>query len=198
MTPARNPVELHIVSDSTGETAARLVAGARGAVPGAAVRGDPPPARRVDRRPEADRQSREGPPGGDGLHARRPRDARGDADALPQRAVALLRPARAPDRVDREGLRDGRADDSRRAAAARLDVLQADGGDRVRGQVRRRGRDGAAGGGRRARRRLTHLEDAALDLPRLPRPQGGERADRARGSPRRRSSTRSTRSRSSA
>src|SRR5918994_743658 len=26
MTPARNPVELHIVSDSTGETAARLVA----------------------------------------------------------------------------------------------------------------------------------------------------------------------------
>ncbi len=35
-------------------------------------------------------------------------------------------------------------------------------------------------GGRRPRRRLAHVEDAALDLPRLPRPQGGERARRAR------------------
>ena len=86
MTPARNPVELHIVSDSTGETAARLVAGARGAVSGPAVRGGPPPARRVDRRPAARREPRQGPAGRDGLHARRPRAPRGDAHALPQRA----------------------------------------------------------------------------------------------------------------
>ena len=57
-------------------------------------------------------------------------------------------------------------------------VFQADGGDRVRGQVRRRRRQRPRRGGRRARRRLAHVEDAALDLPRLPRPEGGERADR--------------------
>ena len=45
----RVPVELHIVSDSTGETAARLVARARGAVPRPAVRGDPASARRERR-----------------------------------------------------------------------------------------------------------------------------------------------------
>ena len=79
VTPAREIVELHIVSDSTGETAARLVAGARGAVPGAAVRGGAASADPDDRRPAARGQPREGPAGGDGLHARRPRAARGDA-----------------------------------------------------------------------------------------------------------------------
>ena len=37
---------------------------------------------------------------------------------------------------------------------------------------------GLTRGGHRPRRRLAHVEDAALDLPRLPRPQGRERADR--------------------
>ena len=65
-----------------------------------------------------------------------------------------------------------------RPAAARLELLQAHGGDRVRGQVRRR-RDGRAGGrGHRPRRRLAHLEDAALDLSRLPRLPRRERPGR--------------------
>ena len=37
---------------------------------------------------------------------------------------------------------------------------------------------GARRGGHRPRRRLAHVEDAALDVPRLPRAQDGERADR--------------------
>ena len=44
------------------------------------------------------------------------------------------------------------------------DVLQAHRGDRVRGEVRRRRRARARRGRHRARRRLAHVEDAALDL----------------------------------
>ena len=66
------------------------------------------------------------------------------------------------------------------ATAARLALLQADGGDRVRGQVRRRPRRRPRGRGHRARRGIAYLEDAAVDVPGLPRLQGRERADRSR------------------
>src|SRR5262249_37687647 len=68
--------------------------------------------------------------------------------------------------------------DARLAPAAELDVLQADGGDRIRRSLRRRRRSRAPRRGPRPRRRLAHVEDPALDLPRLPRPQGRERAGR--------------------
>ena len=47
------PVELHIVSDSTGETAARLVLALEAQFPEQAFDGDPAPARRVGRRPRS-------------------------------------------------------------------------------------------------------------------------------------------------
>ena len=97
-----------------------------------------------------------------------------------------------------QGLRPGREDEAARAAAAERRVLQADGGDRVRGQVRRRRRRRAARRRRRSRRRVTHVEDAALDLPRLPRATRPRTCRSSRGSSRRRSSSRSTRRRSSA
>src|SRR5262249_30799303 len=50
-----------------------------------------------------------------------------------------------------------------------------DGGDRVRRPLRRRRRARPPRRGRCPRRRLPHVQDPALDLPRLPRPQGGER-----------------------
>ena len=83
-----------------------------------------------------------------------------------------------PDRLDRPRLGRRGADDAGCPAAARPDVLQANRGDRVRRQVRRRRGERPRRGGRGARRRLPDLEDAALDLPRLPRPQGGKRPDR--------------------
>ena len=63
--------------------------------------------------------------------------------ALPAGEAALLRHPRAAARVDREGLGHGRADEARRAAAARLRLLPAHGRDRVRRQVRRRRRRAA-------------------------------------------------------
>ena len=98
------PVELHIVSDSTGETAARLVQALEAQFPDQEfeeVRH--PRVETVDDLALAVNRAK-GRPGGDGLHARRGRAPRVDADALPPRARALLRPARAPDRLDREGL----------------------------------------------------------------------------------------------
>ena len=175
---APQPVELHVVSDSTGETATRLVHALEAQFPDQAIRGDPPPDGRERRRPRARRSAREGPARGRHLHARRARAARADADPLPAGAPALLRPARPADRGRREGLGHGRDDAARRSARARRDVLPAHGGDRVRRQVRRRHGRRPARGGHRPRRRLPNLEDAALDLPRLPRLPGGERPAR--------------------
>ena len=115
---------------------------------------------------------------------------------LPAGAGPLLRPARASDRLDLARCRGCCADGARRPGAARLDALQADRGDRVRGEVRRRCGRGPRRGGHRARGRVTHLEDAAVDLPRLPRAQGRQRRSCAGSSLR--SSSRSTRRRSSA
>ena len=107
-------------------------------------------------------------------------------DALRRRPESLLRPARPAARRGREGVGHGGRDEARgrarrstsgyfkRIAAIEFAVKNDDG--LGRGARERR---------RRARRRLAHLEDAALDLPRLPRLEGGERAaregDRAAG-----------------
>src|SRR5581483_680489 len=96
------------------------------------------------------------------------------------RQAALLRPARSSDRGGRQGLGPGRAHGTARAPPAQRRVLQAHVGDRVRGEVRRRRAGGPARGRRRARRRVADVEDAALDLPRLPRLEGGERPARER------------------
>ena len=174
-----------MISDSTGETAAAPRPGARGAVPRPGVLRDPPSAGRDGRRPAARGRPDEGAPGRRRLHPRRARAARVDAHPLPQREAPLLRPARPPDRRDREGVGPGRQDEAGREAAVERRVLPPDVGDRVRGQVRRRRRLRAGGRRHRPRRRLAHLEDAALDLPRLPRLQDRERAaregDRAAG-----------------
>ena len=83
------------------------------------------------------------------------------------------------------------------AAAARRELLPPRRGDRVRGQERRRARARARRRRGRARRRLAHLEDAALDLPRLPRLEGDERPARQGDRAARASSSRSTRRASS-
>src|SRR6185436_13643611 len=57
-------------------------------------------------------------------------------------------------------------------------ILPANRGDGVRGQVRRRRGGGPGRGGHRARRRLAYVENPPVDLPRVPRAQGGERSDR--------------------
>ena len=87
-----------------------------------------------------------------------------------------------PDRLDLAGRGRRGAHGAGRARAARRDVLQADRGDRVRGEVRRRRGEGARRGRHGARRRVAYLEDAAVHLPRLPRPQGRERPRRPRTS----------------
>ncbi len=180
-----------------GRDGATARARARGAVSGPAVRGDPAPARRERRRPPHRRAAGAGRPAvmvytlvEPGLRGR-------DAPALPSRARPLLRPARASDRLDlaRGGRR--RADGARSTCAARLDVLQADRGDRVRGQVRRRRRERARRGGHRPRRRLAHVEDAALDLSSATSATRRRTCPSSVGSTCRRSSSRSTRRRSS-
>ena len=197
------PVELHVVSDATGETAARLVQ---------ALEAQFPEQEFVEiRHPRVESEDdlqlavnrMQGRPGGRRLHAREARAARDDAHALPAREAPLLRPARPSDRRGRARLGHGREDDSGLAAAAQLGVLPADGGDRVRRPLRRRRRPRPPRRRHRPRRRLADLEDAALDLSRLPRLQGGERpggeGDRAaagrcsRSTRRRSSGSRSTR-----
>ena len=162
------------------------------------VRRDPASARRVRGGSAPRRHADEGPARRRRLHARRAGAARRHAHALPARAAPLLRPARPADRRGRARLGHGGADDAGLAAAAQLGVLQADGGDRVRGALRRRRRPRAARRRPRARRRLAHVEDAALDVPRLSRPQGRERPRRQGHRAARRSSSRSTSARSSA
>ena len=81
-------------------------------------------------------------------------------------------------RGGREGVRAQGGDAAARPAGARRGLLQADRRDRVRGQERRRARRRASGRRRRARRRLADVEDAALDLSRLPRVEGDERPAR--------------------
>src|SRR5436190_16852145 len=185
MGPGRRPVTLTADAERAGRAARRLRRrrrdrgaarpGARGPVPGAGLRRDPPPARRVSGRPPARGQPDARPSGGRGLHACPAAAPRGHAHALPPGAPPLLRPARPADRCRRPRLGPGGHHDPGLAAAAQLRLLQADGGDRVRRSLRRRRRARPPRRGRRPRRRVPHLEDPALDLPRLPRLQGRER-----------------------
>ena len=171
-------VELHMISDSTGETAQRLVQALEAQFPGAGVPRDQASARRERLRPAPRGRPDERALGCRRLHARRARAARRDAVALPEREAALLRPARPSDRSGRAGVGAGGEDEAARAAAAQRCVLPAHVGDRVRRQVRRRSRLRPCRCGHRPRRRLAHLEDAAVDLSRVPRLQDRERSAR--------------------
>ena len=152
----------------------------RGAVPRPAVRGGAPPAGRDRRRPAPRGQPCQGPACRRRVHDRQAGASRGDARSLPAVEAPLLRHPRPAARLDRQGVGHGGADEARRTAAARLRLLPAHGRDRVRGQVRRRRRQRPARVGHRARGRVQDVQDAALDVPRLPRLQDRERADRQR------------------
>ena len=167
--------------------------GARGAVPRSAVRGDPAPARRVARRPPDRGQPHEGPPG-------RRRSTRSSSRSSAMRCAQLCRRAKVHyadllgHPIESIARVSGQAANmtAGRPSAAQLHLLQAHGGDRVRGEVRRRRRRRPRRRGHRPRGGLADVEDAAVDVPRLPRPQDGERADRARDRAAARSSSRST------
>ena len=114
-------------------------AGARGAVPGAGVRGDPPPARRVGRRPAlAVDRTRAGRRSSSTRSSSRSCARRCARSAAARGSTTATCSAIRSTRSRRS--RAGGADDAGRAAAARRALLQAHGGDRVRGQVRRRRR----------------------------------------------------------
>ena len=99
------PVELHVVSDATGETAARLVQALEAQFPDQEfveirhprVESEEDLQLAVNRMKGRARRRR--------LHARRAGAARGDAHALPPGAAPLLRPARPADRGGRARLR---------------------------------------------------------------------------------------------
>ncbi len=131
--PGRAPHRLRL--DGGDRTAAR--ARARGAVPRSAVRGDQASASRERRGPAHRGAAGPRPAGGHGLHARRLRAARRDAPALPRARVHYCDLLGHPiDSISRS--RASPRAWSREPRAARLLVLQAHRGDRVRRQVRRR------------------------------------------------------------
>ena len=178
--PERAAVELHIVSDSTGETAARLVLALEAQFPDQPfVEIRHPRVENVEDLHIAVQQARGRPavmvytlvePGlRDAMRqlCRRARVHYCDLLGHPIDSISRVAGVAAQMQPGAQG-------------AARRAVLQADRGDRVRREVRRRRRPRARRGGHRARRRLPHVEDAALDLPRLPRPEGGERPGRRR------------------
>ena len=140
MATAPTPVELHVVSDATGETAARLVPALEAQFPDQEFVEIRHPRDRVGGGPAPRGQPDEGAARRRRLHDRAARAARLDAHAVPARKPALLRPARPADRRRRARLRHGGEDDAGLAAAAQLRVLQAHGGDRVRRPLRRRRR----------------------------------------------------------
>ena len=196
MNDERDPVELHIVSDSTGETAARLVLALEAQFPDlefAEVRH--PRVEDAEDLHIAVAQARGRPavmvytlveP-----ELRETCGSSADARASTTATCSDIRSIRS------RASRRGRTHAAGGEGSARRAVLQADRGDRVRGEVRRRRRRARARrGGRRPGRRVAHVEDAAFNLPRLPRPQGRERARRARIEPPR-SSSRSIQRRSS-
>ena len=140
-----SPIEIHIVSDATGETATRVVHGGRAAVPRPRVRGDPPPAGDELRRRPARRGAGARAPGGDGLHARRPGAERGDADVL-QALHASTTAICSAIRSKRSRACPACPAKGEPGALPVLDstLLQAGRGDRVRGPGRRRRRRAAA------------------------------------------------------
>ena len=167
---------------------------ARGAVPRAAVRGDPASDGRERRRPRAGRATRaKGRPAVVVYTLVEP-ELRAEMRTLCRRARLhycdlLGQPIEAVAKVSGTAAQDA----ARRAAPARRDVLPPHGGDRVRGQVRRRDR-------RRARATRTSCSSVSRE-PRRRRSRStsatsatGRRTSRSsRGSTRRRSCSRSSR-----
>ena len=175
-----------MVSDSTGETAARLVQALEAQFPEqefVEIR-HPRVETVADLQLAVDRMK--GRPAVVDLHARRAgrcarRCARSAAGAKLHYCDLLGQPIDAVAKVSGQRARD----DARARGRRSTTLLPA---DRRRSSSRSSTTTASAAGSRRrhrARRRLAHLEDAALDLPRLPRLQGDERAaregDRAAG-----------------
>ena len=178
MATAATPVELHVVSDATGETAARLVLALEAQFPDQEfVEIRHPRIESVDDLHLAVNRMK-GRPAVVVYTLVSPSCATRCARSAGARELhycdLLGQPIEAVARVS--GMAARMTPGSRPPLNSA--VLQADGGDRVRGPLRRRRRPRPARGRHRARRRVAHLEDAALDLPRLPRAQGGERPGR--------------------
>ena len=110
------PVELHIVSDATGETATRLVAALEAQFPEQPFEEIRHPRVETvdDLRLVVDRAK--GRPAVRRLHDRQAGAARGDERLLPPREAPLLRHPRPAARVDREDLGPRGADGARRPA----------------------------------------------------------------------------------
>ena len=98
------PVELHIVSDATGETATRLVMALEAQFPDQPFEEiRHPRVETVEDLQLAVERAKGGRPSSS--HDRQARAARGDAPAVPPREGALLRHPRSADGVDRQGVR---------------------------------------------------------------------------------------------
>ena len=174
------PVELHVVSDATGETAARLVQALEAQFPEqefVEIR-HPRVESEEDLQLAVNRMLR--PRSAVVVYTLVQPELREWMRTLCRRArPPLLRPARPADRSRRAGLRPGVAKMTpgsrpplNSAYFKRMEAIE----------FAVRFDDGVAQGLPRSRcrpcRRFPHLEDAALDLPRRPRPQGGERPRR--------------------
>ena len=200
--PSRLPpmaaVELHMVSDATGETAQRLVQALEAQFPEQEFLEIRHPRVEIvaDLQLAVDRMK--GRPAVVVYTLVEPELREAMRDALPEREAPLLRPARPSDRGDREGVGAGGEDEAGRAAAAERRVLPPHVGDRVRGQVRRRPRRGpcarptSCSSASRAPRRRRSRSTSATSATRR------RTCRSSRGSSRRRSCSRSTSRRSSA
>ena len=181
-----------------GRDRAALVLAVEAQFPRLDVRGGPPPAdRRASTTSSSPWLERAGPPASSSTRSSSPSSARrcgrsASATAFTTATCSAIRSTRSracralPAR-DEPGAGLALDSDLLQAVAAIEFAVKFDDGAPHR----------PGGGGHRPRRRVAHVEDAALDLPRLPRLQGGERPV-VRGSSRRRSSSRSSRHASSA
>ena len=156
------PVELHVISDATGETAARLVQALEAQFPDQPFREiRHPRVETVADLKQAVSLAR-GRPAVAVYTLVEPELREAMRQLCKARPRPLLRPARASDRGRRPRLGHGGANDPRCPARTGRSLLPAHGGDRVRGQVRRRPRrPGAVQGRHRARGRVADVEDAA-------------------------------------
>jgi regulator of PEP synthase PpsR (kinase-PPPase family) len=168
------PVELHVVSDATGATATRLMQALEAQFPDQEFEEiHHPRVETVDDLRLAVNRAKHRP--AVVLYTLVDEELRSTMRALCRSAKVhyvdiLGHPIDAVARVSGQAA----AHEAGCASGARLPLLQTGRGDRVRRQVRRRPQRRARGGGHRPRRRIPHLEDAALDLPRVSRPQDGE------------------------
>ena len=167
------------MSDSTGETATRLVHALEAQFPDQTFEEIRHPRVESVEDLELAVGKRARPPRRRLLHARQAGAARRDAARVPAGARPLLRPARAS-RSTRSRASPASQAQGRAGARAPLDSGYFRRIEAIEFAValRRRDRRRPRRGGRRARRRLAHVEDAALDVPREHGLQDRERADR--------------------